>query len=762
MTALHLVAQPRAGASESLAPGDRALAHLLAGNVAAFPPLSRQAMVELTLDLCDGVQVLLEGRQRRGIYAFSTEDAVWECGLERCGRDVLISLYRPAGDPCVVAHERRVAISSLVGGLLTALRDAYAHAGAPVDHRERSRLAAKAGATKAKLETLRSAAPGGPAAREPLEVIGRACGGVQVTGSGLAKVFEPEAAHSVQVERADLHSLLTPRSRLSVRARHMLIEVPGSQLFLDTERLLASAREVLASWEAGRMLATRVKMSQFALSLYRTRSDGPVELTARAGRGVSRRGRVQMVSVDSLDWARAIADFATHLAEQFCLLAPEQSRNLRLADLRATAAEVMDRASAREDVLTNPRPEAYRRFAKGRRSMSTGLWEQGGKMKFSARWVATVPGLDLRSTFLCGDSLIVDSSRETACIDCSSGAIQWRSPSGPAACTVSPAGLIRFRPDGHLSSLCIKTGEVTFATQLRPRTGGGAAGSVVHAEGLPKLLAVTEGDRQISAVDLLTGQIRWRHTATRPGTYRLRRVGKLLLVAGGSSSLFALDVTTGEAVWRHCSRLPFTGALAVDRSSVLAITGAPATWQLHHIDPWTGTGQWSADLVEAPLAGKPPLLTSRVVVVPVGTDDAAGAEAFDRETGRSLWRHHAELASPTSAWLAFDDMVVVNDAAGVLVCLEATTGRPLFNHVFAGSCDADTPRRLEPVLRSGALFVPQQQVHVVRPRTGEVIGTVPPELVPDLLRVDERCNVYVGEESGHLAAFSTTPRLAVV
>ena len=32
--------------------------------------------------------------------------------------------------------------------------------------------------------------------------------------------------------------------------------------------------------------------------------------------------------------------------------------------------------------------------------------------------------------------------------------------------------------------------------------------------------------------------------------------------------------------------------------------------------------------------------------------------------------------------------------------------------------EGDQPRKLEPILRSGALFVPQQQVHVVRPRDG--------------------------------------------
>jgi hypothetical protein len=43
-----------------------------------------------------------------------------------------------------------------------------------------------------------------------------------------------------------------------------------------------------------------------------------------------------------------------------------------------------------------------------------------------------------------------------------------------------------------------------------------------------------------------------------------------------------------------------------------------------------------------------------------------------------------------------------------------------------------------------------------------VLGTLPTDLIPDLLRVDDACNVYVAEETGHVAAFGVAPRLALV
>jgi hypothetical protein len=53
-------------------------------------------------------------------------------------------------------------------------------------------------------------------------------------------------------------------------------------------------------------------------------------------------------------------------------------------------------------------------------------------------------------------------------------------------------------------------------------------------------------------------------------------------------------------------------------------------------------------------------------------------------------------------------------------------------------------------------------VIVVRPTDGERLGEVEADLVPDLIRVDDACNVVVVEESGHVAAFSAGARLTLI
>jgi outer membrane protein assembly factor BamB len=384
-------------------------------------------------------------------------------------------------------------------------------------------------------------------------------------------------------------------------------------------------------------------------------------------------------------------------------------------------------------------------------------------MRFAPRWVATIPGVDLKSTFLCGERIVVGAARELACLDRNSGSVLWRTPTAKGGSIATPSGIARIEPDGKISLRDLDTGEARFTTRITPRGAGGATGAVVHTPGLPKLLVVAEGDRNITALDLVTGDVRWRHTGRRAAAYRMRRAGKLLLVTGGDSALVALDVASGEAVWRVRDRLPFAHAMTLDNDSAFVVSGAPGgRWRLHHIDPWTGEVRYSAPLEDAPVPTQPPLVTTDVIGIPTRDGSGTGIRAFRRSDGTPLWEHAPGLLSPLAAWLVVDDLFLANSGAGVLLALNSTTGAIRYNHVFAGSAEADQPRRLEPVLRSGALFVPQHQVYVVRPRDGEIIGTVPSDLIPDLLRVDERCSVYLGEESGHLAAFGAAARLSVV
>jgi outer membrane protein assembly factor BamB len=756
MSAIHVVVRPRPenAPAKVLAPL-YGLFDVVVDGVNITARIGEGQALALLAELARGAANLLSGRRDRVTLQLYAADEAWELGLERDGMDALITVYRTGRRPDVAVHERRVALSALRDAVLEAMDELPVRS--PV-------------AIAAARRTLAEAWPPvacGEREEHEVKIAPRAVQGFGFQASGMFRVAAqgPAAGADPQLERADLHALLI-RGPLSVVVRGRRAELGPAHLFLVAEQLLVLADDVLEAWQTARPVFRRLDIAGARLALRRGPGDGPLSVSI-GGPDVRDRGEQRTFpEVPPAAFVQSSLRFARQLAQAFVQYDPSQQRNLRLAALLSTADSLEERAddTGAEDALTNPEPESYRSFPlPRRRSESRGLWEHGGRMRFVPRWVATVPNIDLRATFLCGDALIVGSARETACIQRSDGNVVWRIPTPRAASVVTPSGLARLSTDGRIALHDLASGEVRFRTRLEPRAGGGATGAVVHTPGLPKLLVVAEGDRRITAVDLVSGDVRWRHTAKRAASYRVRRAGKLLLVAGGDSALVALDVASGEVVWRVRDRLPFPGDVTVDHDAAFAISGAlhgPA--RLHHLDPFSGQVRWSIDVDDRPQPGQAPLVTPDVVVVPTRDRRGVGARAYDRRSGEELWEHTPGLASPTTAWLAVDDAIVANSAAGTLICIEATNGTLRFNHVFSRHVDADQPRRLEPVLRSGALFVPQHQVHVVRPRDGEIIGTVPSDLIPDLLRVDERCDVYVAEESGHLAAFGAAARLALV
>ena len=93
-----------------------------------------------------------------------------------------------------------------------------------------------------------------------------------------------------------------------------------------------------------------------------------------------------------------------------------QASNLRLHAFRARLRELSERLrdATRNDSKINAAPESYRAFAeatRGRRAEASDAFGRT-RLRFTSRWIATVPSIDLRATFLCGDRLVVGATRE--------------------------------------------------------------------------------------------------------------------------------------------------------------------------------------------------------------------------------------------------------------------------------------------------------------------------------------------------------------
>lgn len=754
---------------------------------AALPLHAEAEPISLLCDLADAAADLAAGRRARAVVRLCVAPEPWDLGLERAGRELYATAFQGGDLPAIALHERRFDGPAFCAHILAAL-DRVAGAAADVFA---PRLAAARRRLEAALPFPEEDRPGDlaivgvePTGEVPLVIAAEALlrmPPAMSSGDGAALSDGRAAARQSQpaVQRADLFSLLF-RGRLRVVVGDHARELPDVLVFVVAEQLAALSLEALEAWTRRRPYHRRLTAGGAIVGV-RLHAEGGLSLTlgvprvphVGAGEGRGQGDRAQAWTFPAADvaaLAQGVVAFGRALGRSLVRRDRGQAHNLRLHGFRARVRELAERLReiTRNDAKINDAPEGYRAFAEASRAAAAAATADTfsrTRLRFSARWVTAIPSLDLRSTFLCGDVLIAGATREIHCLDRRTGELLWQKPAPRAASVMTPLGLARLLPDGTLNLHEIATGEVAWSTRLAARAGGSAAGAVVSAPGLPRMLIVSEGARHLAAVDLHAGEVRWRYAARRGESFRLRRAGKLVVAVSGEPALCALDVLTGEVVWRFCDRLRFTSPVAVDHDALFALAGDGALvgrggTRLHHLDPWSGAARWSVDLPAHVAPVGAPLLGPETVCVVTHGRRGTGLVGYDRQTGEP--RFDVAACASAASCMVVDDVIVVNSENGELLGVGVHDGQVRYRHVFSGGVDGDRPRRLEPVLRSGALFVPQSEVHVVRPRDGAPLGKVPTDLIPDLLRVDERCDVYVAEESGHLAAFAVGPRLSLV
>jgi outer membrane protein assembly factor BamB len=721
------------------------------------PPTPSEARAWLA-ELGAALAELADGQRLRAAVRLGLGAVCWEAGLERSGDAVLVSLFQTGAVPEVALHERRIDGDVALGLAARALT-------APeLSDDERLDWA------RERLERARPFRGGASRAVEAEVVTIEPTGDAPIAFSAevlLRDVDAPASAAAASVTRADLLPLLF-RGKLRVDVGDQRREIPDAFVFLVAEQLVVMVSEAAEAWARGRPYYRRLVVGGAVVGV-RLGALGAAALTLGKPRvgGDARAQTWTFPAVDVATLARGVVAFGRALTRSLVRRDRAQAHNLRLTAFRACVRELEGRVrdATRNDAKVNEAPESYRAFAAAARPKEPTDAFGSARLNFTARWMAAVPAIDLRSTFLCGDRLIIGSAREVACLDGRTGEVLWKRAVQRAVGVMTPLGLARLSPDGGLALHDLESGDVVWSTALAPRASASASGAVVGAPGLPKMLIVTEGQRHLTAVDLHAGDVRWRYAARRGAALRLKRAGKLVIVAGGEHSLVALDVLSGEVVWRFCDRLRFASPVAVDHDALFALSGdgafvARGGTRLHHLDPWSGAAHWSVDLPPNVATIGAPLVTPEAVVVATFGRRGTGLIAFDRKTGAA--RFEQTVCSSAASCLAVDRAIIVNGEGGELLAVNADDGSTAYRHVFATGAEGDRPRRLEPVLRSGALFVPQTEVQVIRPRDGAILGRVPNDIIPDLLRVDPRCDVYVAEESGHVAAYAAGPRLSLV
>ncbi len=707
-------------------------------------------------DLIAGLAALAGGVRRKVVLALSDEPA--EIALVRCGSQVQVECYSTESKPEIYLLARRISLRQLL--------DTCAEAAEPPAHGEPD---ATSGAV---LQQLRerieqtAIAPDPHLGLRPLRYSG---GSLESPGAEVPLAFGFCAEIVPAVDAApeshafdDVHALLFHGSLWAFAAGKRIAVLEGP-LMLAAQRMVAAVRALCDAWQAGRNMHVRLRSGGFWIAVRQERG-GEVTLTLSGGGGEP----VTWPALDVHAAALPILRLCSDLIRKLIAHDRRQRHNLRVAALRAEirALRRIIGARARRESFENADPERLRLAApepqpRARLSL-TGLMRQPTPLRYTERWSVEVDGLDAGAVYLCGERMVVAAQKLTLAFSRSAGDVLWSYPSAGATTMMAGHTLLRLFPDGSLELHGVEDGTVRARAQLTSRAGVEGPALSVGGGGLPPMAILTEGGRQLCAIDLRTGQPRWRFRAHGPGGLQLTRSGRVLCVTSGDGTVDALDVTTGEVVWRFGDDARFALKPAICREVVIAVAGEPrgGGGAVYGIELYSGKRLWRRELPAAPSGD--PLDAAEAAIVAYGRSRQARLLALEPHTGNPLFDQADPGLDNGGQGLYLDGALIVNTPSGRVLALDLRSGEPRWQRALSNPLTDDVPRQLEPVVRQSALFVPSAQVHVLRPHDGDPLCQVGCDLVPDYLRVDERGWLYVAEESGHLRAYAAAPHLSLV
>lgn len=708
-------------------------------------------------ELLSALVAMAEGARKKALVP--CVGAPLEVALLRRGASVLVSLYHTEATPEIVVLDRRVPLTLALEE--TALALAALTDSSRAETRELER-AASVSVTDERDTGLSAARQRGGVLDEPRER--------EVLAFGFeAAIFPSQELPRDGVSHADVHAMLFGGQLWAwVRGRRVAL-VRSGPILLAVQRMVSAVGSLVTAWEESRPLHIRLRSGSFVIGIRRERRDSSeVALTL----GCEADGAVTIPALPLVDACLPILRVASELLRALVTTDRAQGRNLRITALREEVRRLRRtvRARSRSVGFTNEDASRFRGLVRAddgheeRAQSGVGASAHaGGALRFGTRWSAIIDGLDATTTFFCGDRLVLSNERRLVALDRDDGQCLWQHVGRAQSAFLADDSIVRLDANGLVEIHDVDTGELAHRLCVSPRVGGAPHGVFVGGASVPKTALVAEGRDGLAAIDVRTGELRFRYTARSPGTFRLRRRGRVVLVVNGDGLLDALDAVGGEVLWRHSAATKFCLTPAVHEMVAIAVGGEPgrADATLHGVELSSGEALYRVAL-EAPIATAPLVLDGQLVVATTGQRRGA-LSAFDPCTGELRWRVPDPGVGVGGGVVSTERAIFVNTPSGRLVALDPRSGETLFSRALANPAIDDVPRRLTPLVRGGALFVPSAAVHVLRLTDGQPVGgAAPSELVPDSLHVDERGWMYVAEESGHIAALAPAPSLRLV
>jgi outer membrane protein assembly factor BamB len=277
---------------------------------------------------------------------------------------------------------------------------------------------------------------------------------------------------------------------------------------------------------------------------------------------------------------------------------------------------------------------------------------------------------------------VITRSGNIVAFDQRTGAIRWRLEGRPGRLSGAPGRLILREPDGTVSSLRVRNGEILWTTK-----------TAVSGE----LPATLDGDRLyvagrgLSAIDVESGRVLWTETSPADVTAPPVATGARLLVGEADGNLRCLDRATGVPLWSHPTADALKAPPLVDEERRRVYLGTTDRRILElKLDDGEAGWAWK---VGADIQAPGLLLPDRLFYA------SFDAVLYGLERGGNLAWRSALPSRPLGGPLRLDGHILIACHENEILGFEIETGRS------AGSLRTAAEIRTPPVIAGRRIFV---------------------------------------------------------
>ncbi|HET7754310.1 MAG TPA: PQQ-binding-like beta-propeller repeat protein, partial [Anaeromyxobacteraceae bacterium] len=540
---------------------------------------------------------------------------------------------------------------------------------------------------------------------------------------------------------ADLGSLLAPGRVFAKTGRGEEIFSLACAPFLALRDLAAFAARIAAGGGG----ADPVLVQDLAVP-GRGRS---LSLALDTTRAVLTVGERPAIAVSPLLLARAFLEAAVDFCGVAAARNPWQAENPWVAELRASAAERLElvkELAAGDQPSTEPLAARARpRVTLPRAPLGAGRTR---RVVFRRAWRVDVGIPAAAGLFARAEAIVAAGSAAVVALDLASGAERWRAP-GAAWATVA-AGRVFAISGTSLHCRDVATGAPRWTRPLESQDGLPRAAFALR--GGPLVLAYA---RALEALDVGSGRTLWTFVA--PGASALHAAGSgaLAIVASEAGLAYGID-ETGRTAWRV--RLPGPAAAPARHVSEGALLASATALggALLLVDPATGTRGWEAPLDFVPSTAPAAFAGLLATTGTIGGDPVV--TALDPASGRALWTESAPVPGGPLALASLPSTVIVKTASGTCAAI-SREGSVLWTQRRAAPHPPSA--NLAPVPARGLVLVPSEQVQVLDPATGAVLGSARCG-APAHLHVGADLSLVAMDAEGLVTALRVATHLGVV